>query len=412
MKTVPHVVIIGAGFGGLSAYHSIRKQFGAHVRITIINRTNYFLFTPLLHEVATGGLGHHQVVESIRQLIYKTPTELHLAEVKSIDLRRQQVKTSVATVDYDYLVIATGATSNYFDIPVAEEHTLGLKSLRDAIMIRNRIIEQFEVAHLLEGDERKDALRFAIIGGGATGVELAAELAEWIRDSFRRYYRNLNCDEVEITLINYSPELISQFSDRARHQALNRLKQLGVNVRLNTAVTSVTHDGVNLSVGGFLPTGLTLWMAGVMPAIPKLAPDVVVDERSGRLVVDRSLRLPGFQQVFVIGDASYVRTDDEHVLPMMAQVAERQGKWLGRALKAVITGREAPAFRYRSQGELLSLGNWHAAGTIWKVPISGPLGWWLWRTVYLFKFNSWSKRVKIAIDWTIDIFYPRDITKA
>jgi NADH dehydrogenase len=410
----PKVVIVGAGFGGIYSYLSLKRALGNSVSITLINRTNYFLFTPLLHEVATGGLGHHQVVESIRQIIHRSPDDLYVADAQTVDLKRQVVVTSLGDVKYDYLVIATGATTNFFDVPGASQYGLTLKTLNDAIVLRNRIIDAFERASkTINKAERRQLLSFGIVGGGPTGVETAAEIIGWINDGFLKFYKHtISCEDVSVHLINQSPELLRMFHDVLRHKALKRLKRLGVNVHLNIGVTEVTDQGVVTGDGKTLSLGHIVWVAGVKPLLPHFVQEVNHNQHSGRLVVDQHLRLSGYENVFAIGDAVHVTLPNGHVVPMLAQAAVRQGSSMGVLIKNSLRKKKLPIFTYRSRGELVSLGQWYAVGNVAGVTISGMFAWWVWRTVYLFNFISVSKRIKIALDWTIDIFYPRDITRA
>ena len=408
------VVILGGGFAGLYTYKSLYKEFSpGEIDVTIVNRNNYFLFTPLLHEVATGSIAHHQVVESIRQLIYKKEAHLHVADVIAIDCERHVVKTSLAEIPYDILVVAMGATTNFFNAPGAQENSLVLKDLHDAIKLRTTLIEAFEHASEIQDPiERHKALSFAIVGGGATGVELASELAELCADTFSRYYKGIiGPADVTLTLINQGPALLSIFDPILQEKATNVLRQKGVTVLLNTGVKEVRPDGLVLVDGSVLPTTHVIWTAGVKPNSPMFTHDVALD-KGGRVVVTPTLEVENCLGVFVLGDMASLMTESGRPLPMLAQVASRQGEHTGKNIKRLIQGQRLVPFVYTSEGELASLGRWHAVANIKGVKFSGPIAWFIWRTIYLFKFISTSKRIKIVIDWTVNIFYPRDITKA
>ena len=241
------ILILGGGFGGLYTYLSLRKEFkSCDIDVTIVNRTNYFLFTPMLHEVATGGLSHHQVVESIRQFIYKTDTKLVVSEIVSVNLEDKKVHTKDGDLPYDFLVISLGSSTNFFNTKGAEENSFILKDLSSAINIRKNFIEVFEKASLMENsEERKKELSFGIVGGGPTGVELVSETAELFLDTFSKYYKNSICkNDVSLYLINSGPELLAPFDSVLRKKALKILEKKGVKVLLNTRVKEVKEDSI------------------------------------------------------------------------------------------------------------------------------------------------------------------------
>jgi NADH:ubiquinone reductase (H+-translocating) len=408
------IVILGGGFGGLYTYLSLRKQFKKNeVDITIVNRTNYFLFTPLLHEIATGSVSHHQVVESLRQIIYKSNASLHVAEILSVDCDRKVVKTSIAELPYDILVVALGATTNFFDAPGAEENSFVLKDLRDAISLRTALIEAFEKASEIKDPVlKKKELSFVIVGGGSTGVELVSETADLFLTTFSKYYKKLiKPSEITLTLINRGPEILAPFHPRLRRSALRVLQNSGIKVMLNTGVKEVRTGGIVLDDGSFVEANLVVWTAGVKPNVPAFTHPVEKDQ-GGRVVITNTLQIPNSPNVFVLGDMASLPGKDGKPLPMLAQVAVRQGKQTGENIKRLLQGEKLVPFKYKSQGELVSLGQWHAVANIRGIKFRGAFAWFLWRTIYLFKFLSFSKKLKIAVDWTINIFYPRDITKA
>jgi NADH dehydrogenase len=413
-KEKKRIVILGGGFGGLYTYKSLYREFSRDdIDVTIVNRTNYFLFTPLLHEVATGSVAHHQVVESIRQLIYRSGARLHVADVMSVDSERQIVKTSIAEIPYDILVVAMGATTNFFNAPGAQENSLVLKDLSDAIKLRTTFIEAFEKASEMKDEAaRRAELSFAVIGGGATGVELASEAADLFTDTFATYYKGIiDFKDVSLYLVNLAPDVLSMFDPVLREKALTVLRRSGVNVMLNTPVKEVRKDGLVLTDGTVLAATHVIWTAGVKPN-PPMFTNPVPQDKGGRVIVTPTLQVESCKNVFVIGDMASFAGPDGRPLPMLAQVAVKQGLHTGRNIKRLVQGKELLPFVYVSEGELASLGHWQAVAKIDGVRFSGPFAWFIWRTVYLFKFLSGSKKFKIVIDWTMNIFYPRDITKA
>lgn len=417
METKPHIVIVGGGFGGVyTARYLERLVRRGEAEVTLINRTNYFLFTPLLHEVATGALSPNSVIEPIREILRGKEVRFLQAEVRGVDVAKKIVKTSVGPLPYDYLVIGSGATTNYYGIPGAEKYSLTLKDLGDAMKIRTAIIKVCEKAsHTVDLEERRRLLSVVIVGGGATGVELASELIEFMRTTVCSYYRHAHFDpeDMKITLVASSPELLSIFPPEIRKIALEELQKKGVTVKLGLNVTEVTNHEVRFAktlapdssslAEQAIQAQTIIWVAGVTPyqwEIPG-----VEYERGKRIKIDEFLRVVSHPEIFALGDSS-------GTLPMLAQVAVQQSKTLACNIKAVIESKphHLKAFTYKGKGLLISLGQWSAAGELFGKIFKGPLMWWLWRTIYLFNFHSWHKRFRIVVEWTIDIFYPRDIS--
>ncbi len=408
------IVILGAGFAGIYTYLSLIKNLPKKdTEILIINKTNYFLFTPMLHEVATGGLGSRHVVESVRSIIYKSCADLIVAEVEKVDLEKNIVFTDRGRVEFDYLVIALGATTNFYNVPGAQENCLVLKNLAEAIELRNNFISNFEEASSVANkEERQKMLSFAVIGGGPTGVELVAEMADLFFDTFKKYYKGHICrDDISLYLINRGPELAPMFDPSLRKESLNVLTQKGVNVLLNKDVKEVTESAVIFSDGSSIDATHKIWTAGVKPNFIEFVQEVEKDV-SGRIMADEYLRLKNFSHVFALGDNACVMDNNSKPMGMLAQVAVRQGLCAGKNIASTIYKRPLKKFIYHSRGSLMSLGQWHAIGRVLGINWSGPIAWWLWRTVYLFNFAYWPNRIKIAVDWTVNIFSPRDVTKA
>lgn len=414
MKQKTKIVILGGGFGGLYTYFSLKKQFDCdEIDVTIINSTNYFLFTPMLHEVATGGLAHHQIVESIREVIYKSHAKLYVAKVESVDFEAKVVETTLGNLSYDILVMALGSTTNYFNTPGAKENTFTLKNLSDAISMRANFIDAFESSSsMLSSEDRSRELSFGVIGGGSTGVELVAETAELFLKTFSKYYKDsINPSEISLYLINRGPEILMPFEKSLRTHALEILKKKGVKVLLNSGVKEVKENGVILDDGKFLSIKHMVWTAGVTPNIPILKNPAPLD-KTGRIVVNEYLQIEKYPNVFAIGDIASVILGGDKPLPMLAQIAVKQGSLVGENIKNFILNKKLKKFSYTSSGELISLGHWQGVANIKGIKFSGPIAWFIWRTVYLFKFLSNSKKFKIAADWTLNVFYPRDITKS
>jgi NADH dehydrogenase len=437
----PHIVILGAGFGGMYVARALVPLVKrGKLDVTIVNQTNYFLFTPLLHEVATGSLSPSSVAEPIREIFAHTGVRIIQGVVESID-RSARIINILCNSDsenvhdrtkhdihYDFLVIATGATTNYYDIPGADRFTYPLKTLADAAAIRDRIIDSFEEAVLSpDSATRARLLSFAIVGGGATGVETAAEVSDFVKGLVKRYYDDTDCrpddpcncspEEPKVSIIHAGPELLPMFAPSLRQAAEKRLRENGVELHMNRKVTAITPNGLSISGNALsgnaasadttIPSSTIIWTAGVKPLLSRFMGDMPA-LAGGRLAIDEHFRLQGDERVFALGDAAaYI----DAPLPMLAQVAVGQARIVARNIRAIIEDKPLKSFQYHSKGSMVSVGSWFAIGDIFSMKISGRLTWWLWRTVYLFKFFSWKKRVRIVLQWTLNVFYPRDITK-
>jgi NADH dehydrogenase len=402
-----HVVIVGGGFGGIyTARHLGPLIREGKVDVTLINKSNYFLFTPLLHEVATGGLSPTSVVEPIREIFRGESVHFLQDEVKTIDQANKRVITVNRTIGYDYLVVSSGAETNYYGTLGAEMNTITLKSLDDALTIRRTIIDACEkAAHIHDDEERKRLLSMVIVGGGATGVELATEIIEFLEETLCSYYGttcHLKKSDMNVTVVAASPDLLPPFPPALREIAKKELIRKGIKVLLNETVTEVKQNRIIFKDGSFIDAGTIIWVAGVKPKSPDIAG--IEKEKNGRIKIDENLRVVGHPEIFALGDTG-------GSAPMLAQVAVQQGKIVAANIAATINNTPLSAFTFVEKGLLVSLGQWYAAGRLFGVTMKGPLMWWIWRTVYLFNFHSWRKRFKIGVEWTVNLFYPRDITE-
>lgn len=400
------ILIIGAGFAGTYTFQHLHKRFHKHpqVELALVDQHNYFLFTPLLHEVATGGQTPINIVEPLRQTLCCLE-HFYLGEVESINLEANTVSNGRGDIAYDYLVLALGATTNFYNTPGAAEHSFTLKSLGDAVRLKNHIIGNFETAARSENrEEQARLLHYAVIGGGPTGVELAAEMADLCCQTFAELYtaERLAC-KAKITLLQSAAELLPQFGVPMRRLALRALQRQGIQVRLNTKVVRVDKNEVELGDGEILPTNTPIWVAGVKPTPVEINPKPL-QENNGRFNVNEYWQLPNYQNVFVLGDMA-ARA------PALAQAATKEAKAVAANIYRLINNKKLKPYTFRSSGDLVSLGRWNAVGHIAGITISGKFAWWLWRTVYLFKMLSWRKKLKVAVDWTINLFSPRDISE-
>lgn len=404
--TKPNIVIVGGGFGGIYTaryLHSLVKEEKATV--TIISKSNHFLFTPLLHEVATGGLSSMSIVEPVREIFRHKDIKFIQDEVTSIDIEAKTVTMGNSVMPYDYLVISSGAETNYYGVPGAKENSFSLKDLHDAQAIRRNLIDSCEKGHLLKDeDEKRKALSCIIVGAGPTGVELAAEIVEFMHETLCYYYHMCGFDKghMNINLISAGPDILAQFPENLRKIAWKELERKGINILANKQAVEVQPGKVSFKDGTSIEAGTIIWVAGVKPKDMEIAN--VEKEKNGRIKIDEFLRVVGKNDVFSLGDIS-------GTWPMLAQVAVQQGRTVAQNIQASIENAPLSPFKFKEKGLLVSLGQWYAAGKIFGMTMKGPFMWWLWRTIYLFNFHCLRKRIKIALEWTINIFYPRDITK-
>ena len=366
----------------------------------------------MLHEVATGGLNPQHVSESLREALKKYIPDFLQADVTAVDLRHQVVQTTLCDIEYDYVVIALGAETNFYGIPGAEKYALELKNIQDALSIRRRIIDVFELAsRTADQERRKELLRFVVVGGGATGVELVAEISEFIFHTMVRLYATIDFEkEVRLILINSDEEILKLFHPSLRTKAHETLQKKHIEIYARCVVKEVFKDGVRTMDDQFIHGHTVIWVAGVKPVGVKFPTRPELD-RAGRIVVDKFLRAKDYENVFVVGDIASFAGLDGRPLPMFAQVAVKEAKIVAKNIFWSVAGKPLKSFAYKKTGDLISLGQWMAMGDIMGFQIYGRFTWWLWRTVYLFKFASWKKRIQIAVDWTLNLFNPRDTSK-
>lgn len=394
------ITIIGGGFGGIYTAKYLYKLFGNKAEITLINRNNYFLFTPLLHEVATGALTPQSITESLLEIFRLTSINFIEDIAIEIDKENKIIKTATKSIDYDYLVISPGAETNYFGVTGAQENTLTLKNLDDAIKLRNRIISTFEKASETQNAE---LLTFTIIGAGAAGVELATELVEYTDLILNSYYKqsNIKKTDIKISLITNSAEVIPQFPIKMRNIAMAELKKKNINVIINANVSKIESKLIIYNNTEKLTSETIIWVAGVKPSLSQIKGIEI--GLKGRLETNEYLQSIKNPEIFGLGDSA-------GNYPMLAQIAVQQAKTVSNNIYALSNKLELQKFSTNIKGLLISLGKWSAAGNFGKITLRGPIMWWIWRTIYLFNFHSWKKRFEIVVEWTVNLFYPRDIT--
>jgi NADH dehydrogenase len=392
---LPHVVILGAGFGGLNAARALKQ---APVRITVIDRANHHLFQPLLYQVATAALSPADISAPIRRILRRQKNvEVVLAEATSIDLPARRVLLADGQVDYDFLIVSTGATHTYFGHAGWERLAPGLKSLKDALLIRERILMAFEIAER-ETDKniRQEWMTFVIVGAGPTGVELAGTLVEVARLTLARDFRHIDTATARVVLIEASEKVLGSFDDTLAGKAENQLRKLGVEVLLGRCVSEITALGVQAG-SEWIGARTVIWAAGV--AASSLARSVGVPlDRAGRVFVEHELTIPGFDNVFVIGDLAHIEQDGKPV-PGIAPAAIQEGKHAASNLLRLLRGQTPAPFRYRDKGMLATIGRGAAVAHIGSVKASGYIAWILWLLVHIFFLIGFRNRLVVMIQW-------------
>jgi NADH dehydrogenase len=391
-----HVVIIGGGFGGLTAARALHR---APVRISLIDRNNYHLFQPLLYQVATAGLSPGDIASPIRWILRRQRNvQTVLAQAQGVDLGKRRVLLQEGSLDYDYLIIATGADHSYFGHGDWRQYAPPLKDLTDALEIRRRVLLAFEKAEQEENpDERRRYLTFVIVGGGPTGVELAGALAEIARHSLSRDFRSITPMSARIFLLEATPEILMSFPQELRRSAEKALARLGVLIRKGAPVTAITDDSVTAG-GEVIATRTVLWAAGVAasPFVHALASPL---DRAGRVLVTPSLAIPGHPEIFVIGDSAAFHRVDGSFLPGVAQVAIQMGEHAARNIRRSLAGKEPEPFRYRDLGNLATIGRAAAIADFGWLRLSGWIAWMAWLLIHLMKLVGFRNRVLVFVQW-------------
>ncbi len=406
------IVIIGNGFGGIYALRNLHNHFHKHkhVRLSLVGQKNYFLFTPLLHEVATGGISPENIIEPIRKVFGCCLDRFYLGKANLIDTTTKTVHVGKENLSYDYLILAPGAETNFFGIPGADKYSFTLKTLDDAIKIKNHLVAQIERAsHILDADERRKILSFVVVGGGPSGVELVAEMHELILSTFSKYYSRALIKDVSVTLVQRDAELLPQFGSKIRRKSIKILEKKGIRVMISTHATEVGEDYVITNTDEKILTETIVWVAGIKPS-PLNFDIPVLRAKDDRIVVNEFLQLTEHKEIFALGDVALIQ-DGEHFVPALAQAAEKEAKSVAKNLYRLVKNKELKPFEYKSSGSLVSFGQHMAAGEIAHITFMGYLTWWLWRTVYLTKMISPKKKVRVAVDWALNIFSPRDISQ-
>ncbi len=393
----PHVVIVGGGFGGLWAARALARS---RVRVSLVDRVNHHLFQPLLYQVATAGLSMPDIAAPLRHILRRQPNAtVLLAEVVDIDRGARRVCCADGSaLDYDYLIVASGARHAYFGHDEWAAYAPGLKTLDDALLIRRRVLTAFERAEA-EADPVKRAawLNFVVIGGGPTGVELAGTLAEIAHHTLRREFRRVDPAAARVLLVEAGPRVLASLPEGLSAKAATQLRRLGVEVHAGRAVTAVDADGIALGEDR-IAARTVLWAAGVAASPLGRCLGAPLD-RAGRVIVEDDLSLPGDPNVFVVGDLAS-RQQDGKPVPGVAPAAKQMGTHAAKMIKARLAGSAATPFRYADVGSLATIGRMAAVADLGRIRLSGVLAWWFWLLVHILFLIGFRSRLIVLINWS------------
>lgn len=392
-----NVVIVGGGFGGLSAAKSLIKY--KELRVTIVDRRNHHLFQPLLYQVATAGLSPADIAVPIRSQFSKVKNiEVMLAEVLDVKLERNVVITDSGELPYDYLILACGANQSYFGHNEWEEYAPGLKTLEQATEIRRRVLLAFEKAEKEKDKTKKRALMtFVVVGGGPTGVELAGALGEISRFTLAEDFQNIEPESARVILIESGDRILKSFDTKLAHDASRFLESRGVQVWRGSTVTEVNDDGVKMG-SEFLAAKTVVWAAGVEPSPINKKLGVELDGQ-GRVPVGSDLSIASYPNVFVIGDQAAAKDEDGNPLPGLAPVAIQQGNFLKKLFYADLKGKPRPKFHYMDKGQMATIGRKMAVMEFKGLKLSGTLAWLTWLFIHIYYLIGFRNRLFVFLQW-------------
>lgn len=410
------IVIIGAGYGGAYCAQTLERTLrGVDAEVILLDRNNYFVFFPLLVEAGTGSLEPRHAVVPIRAFLKRV--EFRMANVTAVDVSRRSVEyqlvgaDDVQTIAYDHLVIALGSVTRLPSpeaVPGVREHAFEMKSLADAVALRDRAINMLELANATDDAAlRREMLHLVVVGGNFTGAEVAGEFDAFLNRA-RSVYTRVQKGECHVTLLELADRILAPLGPELSEFAASHMRRRGIDVRLRTTATRIEERRVVLSTGEVLPARTVIWCAGIEPSPLARRLGLPLDQR-GYILCERNLRVRGFDNVWAIGDCAVNIDKDNKPYPATAQHAVKQGKHLAKNLAAVLRGGATTPCGIVSQGSLAALGCRTGVAKVFGISISGFWAWWLWRTVYLLKMPKLSRKLRVALDWTLDLFFSRDI---
>ncbi len=398
-ETLPHIIIVGGGFAGLELVKALNNQ---PYRVTLFDKNNYHAFQPMLYQVAAGGVGPDGIAYPLRKLVSRFPNiAFRMAEVKEVKPEQNQLDTSIGVFNYDYLVIATGAQTNFFGNAQLEQHTLQLKSIPDALDLRSAILQEFEKAITLKNTpEEKKVLNFVVVGGGPTGVETSGALAEMKKNVLPADYKELDASHMQVHLIEAAPRLLAAMSEDSSAAALRFLTDMGVQVQLNTSVTSYNGLQLTLSNGQVLDTETVVWAAGVkakgLPGLP-----FSTTGRAGRYVVDEHNKLEAYANIYALGDVALMQGDPKfpNGHAMIATPAQQQAKHLGKNFMRMSRKQALLPFRYFDPGTMATVGRHKAVMEIFGTRTQGLIAWLGWMFLHLMLLVGFRNRLVVFVNW-------------
>ena len=400
---LPRVVIIGGGFAGLALVEKLKHK---EVQVVLFDKNNFHQFQPLLYQVATSALEPDSIVFPFRKQFngYKNVV-FRLAEVEEIQPSLSVVKTNKGSIHYDYLVLATGTTTNFFEMNTVEENSLGMKDIRDSLNIRHMMLQNLEQAAITCDDEERDALtNFVIVGGGPAGVEMAGALAEFCKYILPKDYPEYSSSIMNIYLIEALDELLNTMSDKASSKTLKYLEDLNVKVLLNEAVSNYDGKEVTTKSGKTLLAKNLIWTAGVKGQFPN-GIDKKYVVRGNRLKTDSFLIVEGYENIFAVGDiAAVITKNTPRGHPQVAQTAIQQGKYLGKVLLKIIKNEGVKPFEYKDKGSLATVGKRKAVADLGKFKFGGYFAWLLWSIVHLMSISGFRNRLMVGFNWAVSYF--------
>ena len=405
------ILIVGGGFGGLAAARELAHVFhGAEdIGVALVDSKNYTTFWPMVPSIIPSNAEVRHVAHSLRRVLRPLGVEYFQDGATDVDFEAQRVKAGDRDYPYDYLILAPGSRTTFFGTPGAAENAMDIKGLRDALRVRNHVIDRFEEAEHLGDRVADDLLTFVIVGGGPTGVEAAADTHDLIFDVLKDDYPNVDFDRVRVVLVNAGDHILKGLDSALVNAANLRLASQRIEIFNDAKVEDVKPDAVAISGGRTIPTRTTIWAAGIEPPPLVSNLDVARDHR-GRILVDKYLRVNDRPGVYAVGDSTSIQYDGPPV-PALAQAAEQQGRMAVSNLAAEIKDRSPTAFRYRSVGQLVDLGEGSALVDILGVNLTGRLGAYIWKIVYLYELGYDLNRAHVLADWTIDLFSRPDTSK-
>ena len=406
------VLILGGGFAGYTAAKTLcrKTRHRDDVGVMVISRENFFVFWPMLAGVISSDIDTKNVAQPLRRALIRDGASFRRAELEDVDLEKQCVTADGQEFPYEHLILALGAEPAYFGIPGVEEHAISIRGIGAAEEIRNRVIERYEQATLARGEVPDACLTFVVIGGGATGVEVASELHGLVHDILVPDYPNINPHRIKITLVDSNEQILKELDPALRRTARRKLADLQVEVINNVRAKEITAEKVILSDERELFTENAIWTAGARASEKLDDLDLPADERKG-LKVDAFMRVEGRENVWGVGDCAANVEEDGTPVPPNAQAAVQEGKAVAQNVLAVIDGREPEPFDYKPVGQLVEIGSDFAVNQVMNVKFSGFMASLFWRATYLYKLESPQSRARIAADWFLDLFFDPAVTQ-